>query len=347
VFAPFSAGDSLRVYRLQRRGVSLDLQRDLTQPQKPLLEAWLAFLSQQAMGQPTYIWYDPHDGEAFLQLRYRLHQATADIAYLAPSLAEDRRAANAWSCLLDGACAEAAGQGIQRVFANLPESGVEVDVFNQAGFTPYAQEDIYRLVQPPAVQGAGESLALHPQRLEDWPALQKLCVAITPQRVRQAEGGIATVIGRERNCRRYVLRGEDGDDLVASLCICAGALAHWLRVLIHPDARHAAGDEAVDLAENLIRWGLAALSTQGIKTVYCDVRQYESGVRQGLEMTGFELVTTRTLMVKHTLAWIKMPAQELVPVLKGSAEPVPPAFHINGEAELQASDSRLAARHEV
>jgi hypothetical protein len=347
VFGSFSAGDSLRVYRLQRRGITLDLQRGLTQPQTPLWEAWLAFLSQQAMGQPTYVWYDSATGDAFVQVRYRPHQAAADVAYLAPSLAEDHRMASAWSHLLDGACIEAAGQGIQRVFANLPESGVEVDVFNQAGFTPYAREDIYRLVQPQAAQQAGESLSLRPSRAEDWPALQRLCVAITPQRVRQAEGGIAIAIGRERNCRRLVLAGGDGDDLVASLSICVGTLAHWLRVLIHPDACQIAGNETMDLAVDLIRCGLAAVNAREAKLVYCNVRQYETGVRQGLETVGFEHFVTRTLMVKHTLAWTKVSTQELVPALRSGAEPVPPAFHINGEAELQASEGRLAAKHKA
>ena len=107
VLGPFTPGDSLRVYRLQRKGVSLDLQRDLMQPHAPLWEAWLAFLTQHAMGQPTYVLRDAHDGEAFVQVRYRPHQAAADVAFLAPSLAKNRRSANAWSRLLDGACVEA------------------------------------------------------------------------------------------------------------------------------------------------------------------------------------------------------------------------------------------------
>ena len=80
VFGAFSFGDSVRVYRLQRRGISLDLQRDLTQPNTPLWNAWLAFVTQQAMGRPTYVLYDPHDGEAFVQVHYRPHQAAADVA---------------------------------------------------------------------------------------------------------------------------------------------------------------------------------------------------------------------------------------------------------------------------
>ena len=56
---------------------------------------------------------------------------------------------------------------------------------------------------------------------------------------------------------------------------------------------------------------------------------------------------TRVLMVKHTVAWVKTPLAELVPALKGSAEPVPPAYRIDGEPELQPSNGRLAANQDA
>jgi hypothetical protein len=348
VFAAFSPGDSFRVYRLQRKGVILDLQRGLTQPHTPLWEAYLAFLTQQAMGQPTYVLYDPHDGEAFIQVRYRPHQAAADVTYLSPALSENRQASKAWASLLDGACIEAASRGIQRVFANLTESSPEVDVFYQAGFTLYAGEDVYRLPQIDGGQTGSDVPGLRPQQPEDWPAIQKLFVAITPQRVRQAEGGIAVATGWEKNCQRYVLPGREGEDLAAVLIICAGGLAHWLRVLVHPDAQQEFEiDPESDIAEGLIRWGLVALNGYASRPVYCNVRQYESGVRPGLHAVGFEPYTTRVLMVKHTVAWVKTAAPELIPALKSSAEPVPPALRINGEPDLRASQGRLAAKQDA
>jgi hypothetical protein len=335
VFGAFSFGDSVRVYRLQRRGISLDLQRDLTQPNTPLWDAWLAFVTQQAMGRPTYVLYDPHDGEAFVQVHYRPHQAAADVAYLAPSLAENHRAAKAWSSLLDAACVEAAGRGIQRVFASLPESGDETEVFQQSGFALYAGEDVYRLAEMPFDLASSEGPALRAQRPDDWPALQRLCVVTTPQRVRHAEGGIALLTSDGRNCQRFVLPGGNGDDFVAALSVCTGGIAHWMRVLVHPDARHLAG--------GLVHWALAKLAEQPAKPVYCNVRRYESGVQVGLESAGFEFYDARALMVKHTVAWVKTPAHELVPALQGGAELVPPVYRINGEREATASDGRLAA----
>ena len=339
MFGPFSAGDSLRVYRLQRKGTSLDLQRDLTHAATPLWEAWLAFLSQQAMGQPTYVLNDLRDGEGFIQVRYRPHQAAADVAFLAPALEDSRQVVNTWTRLLDGACVDVAGRGIQRIFANVPESSPEVDVFHQAGFMLYAGEDIYRLAQlPGSAQGEGR-LGLRAQRPEDWPAIQKLCVAITPQRVRQAEGGIVVAAGREKNCERYVVAGENGDDLVATVNICTGGQAHWLRILIHPDVR--------DVADGLVRWAIAELAAQAPHPVYCNVRQYESGMRAALQAAGFELQSTRALMVRHTLAWSKTAVPEVAPALKSGAEAAPPAYRINGDPEFQAPNSRLAASRDT
>lgn len=320
MFGPFSAGDSLRVYRLQRKGVFLDLPRALTQPSTPLWEAWLAYLSQQAMGSPTFVLDDLHDGEGIIQVRYRPHQAAADVTFLAPALTAGGRAAHTWARLLEGASTEAAGRGIQRIFASVPDQGAEVEIFHQAGFAPYSSEAIYRRAAdlgdgspPPDLPG------LRPRRPEDWPALQKLCVAITPQRVRQAEGGITLSLGRERRCRWYVLPGEGDRDLIAALSLCAGKQAHWLRLLLHPEAPLEADD--------LIRWGLAALAQAGGRPVYCHTRQYEGGLRPALEATGFTPDQVRTLMVKQTVALAKAPVPDRVPALAAS-EVAPPVYHL-------------------
>ena len=347
MFAPFSPSDSPRVYRLQRKGVSLDLQQALMQPNSPLWGAWLAFLTQQAMGQPTYVLYDPHDGEASVQVRYRPHQSAADVVWLAPALSENKRIAHAWSCLLDGVSVEAGGQGIQRVFANLPASGAEIEVFQQAGFAVYAGEDIYRRM-PQAVALSEEPLPhLRPQLPEDWPALQKLCVAITPQRVRQAEGGIGLPLAWEKNCQRYVLSSKENDDLLAAVTICAGVQAHWLRVLLHPDARH--------LAQSLVQWGLVTLVPFGQppKLTYCNIHHFENSMQDALETAEFKPYATRALMVKHTLAWIKSPMPEAVAALKGSAELLPPTYRINGGSDspkskgLSSPDGWLASEEHL
>jgi hypothetical protein len=307
--------------------VSLDLQRHLTQALSPLRAAWLALLSQQAMGHSTYVFYDVRHGEGFIQIRYRPHQAAADVTFVAPSLDGNRGAAASWLHLLDGASTEAASRGVQRVFASLPESGSETEIFHQAGFVLYAREDVYRLAQPPVPQLDLASGLLRPQQPDDWPALQKLCVAITPQRVRQAEGGILDAAGDERQCRRYVLPGDNQDELDAAVSVCVGNRASWLRVLVRPNRR--------DVVEALLDFSLSVAAARQGHPIYCSVRQYEAGVRVALEEAGFEPFATRTLTVKHTLAWSKTSVPELSTALKAGAEPLSPGYHINGEPELQ------------
>jgi len=340
VFGAFKAGDSLRVYRLQRRGISLDLRRSITQPSKPLLEAWLAFLTQHEMGRPTYVLTDLQDGEGFVQVRFRPHQAAVDVSFLAPALEEGEKSAySVWCRLLDGACIEVAARGIQRVFANLPAHSAEADLFFQSGFMLYAGEDIFRLTQSSGSRHRDGPPSFRAQRPEDWPAIQRLCVAITPQRVRQAEGGIAIAAGMARNSQHYVLPGESDDDLLAVLSISTGGQGHWLRLLVHPDAR--------DVTDSLIRRALAMTDRRPAHPVYCNVRQYEGGVRTSLEAAGFEQYDARALMVKHTLAWSKTPATELATALKSSAEIAPPAYHTGGDPELSAPNGRLTATHET
>jgi hypothetical protein len=319
---------------LQRRGVSLDIQRSLMQPQSPLWEAWLAFLTQHAMGEPTFVLQDLHHGEAFIQVRYRPHQAAADVVFMAPTLSDSPKITSVWSDLIEGSVIEAAGQGIQRVFANLPASGAELDVFQQAGFTLYGREDVYRLQANPGEGVEGPSPTWRPQKPEDWPAIQKLCVAVTPQRVRQAEGGIGLTTRQEKNCQRYVLSAEPGEELVAALTLCLGQQAYWLRLLVHPDSRH--------LAEQLIGGALAVLANHPPKPIYCNVRQYENDICLALEAEGFRLFATRSLMVKHTVAWIKTPVPEAVPALKSSAEAIPPAYRLEATPEPSGREGRLA-----
>jgi hypothetical protein len=333
VFGPFSLGDSLRLYRLQRRGYSLDLVRSLTESQQPLWQAWLALMSQHAMGQPAYVLFDPHDGEAFIQVEYRPHQAAADVTYVAPALAGQCRKANAWSALLEGISLEMAVRGIERLFAGLPDSGPEVEAFYQAGFAPYAGEEILRLAHPPAHPSRELKEPARPQRPADLPALQKLCAAVIPQRVRQAEGGITLAPDKGSNCQRFVLPGENREELAGMLTISSGPSGHWMRLFVHPDARH--------LARDLVDFGLSALASQPPRPVFANVRKYESAIRTQLEEVGFELKAERVLLVRQTAACAKVPAAELAPALAGGARPVPPTYPMTGEPEGQPANAWL------
>ena len=135
------------------------------------------------------------------------------------------------------------------------------------------------------------------QQAEDWPALQKLCVTITPQRVRQAEGGIAPTAGWDKQCKRYVMpaEGREGGSGCFPDRLCRGSGLHWLRVLVHPESRHHA-------REGLVQWGLAVLAGHPAETVYCSVRQYKRvECARPCGLRALEAETTRALMAKQTV----------------------------------------------
>jgi hypothetical protein len=95
--------------------------------------------------------------------------------------------------------------------------------------------------------------------------------------------------------------------------------------------------------DDLIACAWAALAIQPARPVYCSVRQYEGGVRAGLEAAGFKAFAARSLMVKQTIAWSKPTVSELAPVRTSSAEVVPPAYRMNGDPEFQAPKGQLAS----
>ena len=77
-----------------------------------------------------------------------------------------------------------------------------------------------------------------------------------------------------------------------------------------------------------------------------DAPRFLQAVQEMLEAAGFEPHATRALVVKHTVAWSKVSAPELAPVLR-STEAAPPAYRINGEHELQSPKGRLAATRDT
>ncbi len=56
------------------------------------------------------------------------------------------------------------------------------------------------------------------------------------------------------------------------------------------------------------------------RPIYCDVREYEGFVTDGLERSGFERVMARMLLVRHTTASIRIKATRSVPALEAAPE---------------------------
>ncbi len=321
---PFDVRDVLLVSRLQGQGTLLNLEEALTQTYSPLVAALTGWLSLQEAGISTYV-CDEKEGDrelaGFAQVRIRKGSAEADVVYLAPSPSAEAEAKTLWCRLLERLCLEAGEQGIQRIFARLPEDRPGIEAFQQVGFSIYAREDIFCLEQMPPDLPRPETNALRPQQPADGWGLQELYAALAPRLVQQAEHLTAkkweAVPGpwlRPASREGYVL--EDEGKIVGYVRIRQGQTGHWLEILLHP--------QAYERADELIVQSLSILAEHPPRPIYCCLRRYQGGLRAPLEAQGFQPLTSQCVMIKHTTARAKKPALKLVPALEKRAEAATP-----------------------
>jgi hypothetical protein len=308
------------VNRLQQRGVALNLEESLTQSYSPLRAALAAYFTAGEMGALTYV-VSGHtaDGqmEGFIQVRERRSRPEADVLFVAPAL-EDDIDPGVWHHLLTHMCRQAGERGIERIFARLPEGGKEVGLFSQLGFNVYTREDVFCLSYGRRVKvESRQDTAIRPCRSEDAVALQQLYAAVASRLVQQAENAT----GRYRPGWPAMMAGqgyvlEKKGEIVGCLVVLSRRLAHWLYVLLHPQAYGHAGD--------LVAHGLAMLHEAPPGPIYCGVREYQGGLRAVLGDLGFTLFVSRALMVKHTVVRVIDPVRTLVTALDKRAEVTTP-----------------------
>jgi hypothetical protein len=291
--------------------MQLDLERATLWPHTPLRAALASYLPFSCIGASTYVlesWEGDEHTLGFVQARRRPGRPEWDVVYLAPSLS--RAAQAVWVNLLNYLCTKAGEQGTQRLFAKLTTAGVEAEAFRQAGFSPYAGEQIFR--RDANTLPSSSPLRVRLQRTTDAWGLQRLYANCVPRPVQQIEGEVGSegrlgIIGG----RGYVL--EEQGEIVGYLQVVRGAMGHWLKITVHPQSR--------DQADGLVRDGLALLGGS-LKPIYSSLREYEADIRGALADCGFEPVGERSLWVKHTTVRVREPAQVRRPVLEAKAEPV-------------------------
>lgn len=321
----FGIRHMLLVKRLQHEGTQLDLEGALLRPQSPLMSALAAQLPFNGSGISTYVMDQILHGQrlqGFAQTCQRQAGTEKDVVYLAPSLTRDENAALIWQRLLEHVCAMEGNSGVQRLFSKLPEGDDEaMGIFRRAGFGAYVQEYVYCLDQVPAGRSMPEAASLRPQAAEDAWALQRLYYNTAPRLVQQTECLVMDVGGNwplhrlaDGDDRRYVLEADG--EIVGYVRVTSGKRAHWLKLLLHPDA--------AEQGELLVGWGLTLLREQLLLPVYCSVRAYETGLQDALEKCAFQRILSRWLLVKHTTVRIKEPSVKLIPALEKGVKPAAP-----------------------
>jgi hypothetical protein len=327
----FDIRDLLVVSRLQNQGMLLDLEEALTQTYRPLLAALMGYLPIEGIGVFTYVCDESEESQrmkAFAQVRIRKAGSEAAMVYLTPSPSAAGDAQSIWCRLLEELCLEAGEQGIQRIFARLPEDGPEVEAFQHVGFSTYTREDVFRLAQiPPDLV---HSKTIRPQQPTDSWGLQGLYADIAPRLVQQAEN--ITVKEWEttpglwpRRVKRdgYVL--EDKGEIIGYLQIRQGQTGHWLEMLLHP--------QAYERADELIEQSLSLLTEYPPRPIYCCVRRYQGGLRAPLEAKEVHQFASQCVMIKYTTVLIKEPALKLIPALDKRAKAAAPMIKTQGNVK--------------
>ena len=249
------------------------------------------------LGVATYVLDEVHEGRrlaGFIQLIKRTARPEADVLHVSPALSvagqEEWVGEEIWARLLAHCAPAAASQGLQRVFASIPDGGPEEACLKEAGFSLYTRETIHRLSvapQGPGGAGARGAVGFRPQAPSDSWALQRLYMQGTPKLVQQAEGALTGEVGSPTlswwEPDRWIgVVWEPAGEVRGAVRVHLGRAGHWMRVT-------GAGAMAQREQRSLIAQGLRLIADRerGGRSapVYVTVRDYEPGM--GGILTGF------------------------------------------------------------
>ena len=321
---PPTMRDFLTIYRLQRQGVRLDLKGSLLYPTSPIYDATASSLPGFWSDRVLTVVIREQGRSGFVQARWRGVLPVLDLLFIAPSLDTRHGTTWLWQRLVHELVNVGAQSGAQRLFTQLPEKHhAEIEVMRQSGFAIYGQDRLYRLDKLPLLVKSGKRRWQVRRSLDDW-GLKRLYLALTPDVVQQAESvklnGRNSYVGwcYNRHRKSFVLRGKLEGEVFAYLSLTRGKLAHWLKLVVHP--------ERVNQSSVLLEQALYMMRTWPEHPIYCDVRDYEGFLPDALERVGFTRMMTRTLLVRHITANIRVKATQRRLLLEAAPETAPSSF---------------------
>ena len=316
---PFDLRDLALIRRMGERGVSLHTVSALVENFHPLRSAIVSMLIGGEF--PTFVW-KPDNGESagFIQLRVPAGATQAHVLYISPRCQppEDLAApmnvtaiddavlrgpdCAVWLALLDEAAAGVGPRGIHHIIAEVDEHSTELQVLRRSGFAIYTRQDIW------AVRAANyKPQTLSNRRLtrrsptDEWD-IQLLYANTVPRLVQVVEP-----LPINGDGEGWVLR-EDGE-LAAFINVRRGAIATWLRFFIHPEAESEAAD--------IVAAALEIIFANEPELVYCCVRRYESWLPSALARSGFNLIGSQAVMVRHIVHHLPRSVPEAAVALDG------------------------------
>ena len=328
MIVPFGLRHVGLLRQLQGTCSDLDLKNGL-ETASPLTAALRGYFLGARAGVHTYVLRTSDHGQSqrgFVQARLQCplvplaerSMPAWRVVTMAPLLDASEHAATIWYRLLLHLCIAAGERGVPRLFACLPECSAAEDVFRQASFAAYCQQQVYWRANG---QGIGQpSPRVRQATSDDGLGVRWLWHKVTPRVVQQAEepGNSRAAPDSMRVAvsdmeRHFVLRtgGEQPQGCVSVLERPRGVC---LRVIADADGAGSAAE--------VLDHGLAAIDDRS-RPVFCVVRDYEGGMRGLLEDRGFTAGEAYSLLVKHTTVRVREPLRKLVPALEKGVEVTP------------------------
>jgi hypothetical protein len=350
---------------LQRSSAPLAIEQILTHPRTPLWIALSAPWPWAGFGVATYVLDESYAGlrlTGFVQLMKRASRPEADVLHLGPALdmavSGDGADALIWERLLAHCVRAAASHGLQRVFASIPDGGLEESCLKEADFSLYAREVIYRLAIAPGMRDGlafgllspAAPAGFRPQAPQDSWALQRLYARSTPRLVQHAEGALTGQVGSPplswwEPDRWSSVVWEPAGEVRGAVQVHLGRAGHWLRIW---------GVNQLTPRElrNLIAEGLRIIA--GVQTersrmvpVYASVRDYEAGLATALTGFGFAPFTDRTRLVRHVGAVARRKLPVALPALEVGQALGPQSAPGSGKMPVRAVAPRVGHAQET
>lgn len=225
------------------------------------------------------------------QFRMRPDAVYAQIAYIAPELAEDVEDMP-WLCILDAMAAEAGKRGAHMLTAEVDENAALFKTLRTASYAIYARQEIWqRLPGDAPVFEPRRPLEVQPTTEADLNGIQLLYGNIVPRLVQ----GITEFPGPDEG---YVYRKDERVE--GYIGVTQGKIGIYLMPHLHPDV--------FSDAAAIINAVISRLDHTQRLPLYVRVRRYQDWLDDALRELGFELQARQAVMVKHIAAGVRSAA---------------------------------------
>jgi hypothetical protein len=308
---PFDLRDIALVRQLEEHHVPLDSRTALTEPQRPLHSALLAYLIA-GRGTPTFVLRGRRAGtetRAFGQIRLRPRCLQAQLAAIASNPVDQEL--SGLSSMLDGLTAYAGHCGAHTVVAEVEDSSAHFEVLRRADFVVYTRQEVWRLTTAPPQPNTRQ---LQPEQDKDRYSIQQLIANTVPRLIQQVDPPNRTGAG--------LVWTQDGE-LLAFVRAHCGHRGVWLQLYLHPQ-----GEEA---ARTIIEQAAATYQPSSAAPLYCCVRRYQEWLNRPLAELGFEPLGSQALLVRHTTARVRAAENAFAALHEKSMEATSPVTHSNAK----------------